>query len=168
MSSREKSLPRETSKTQRKHAMTALQELGTELLQLSESQLAELTLPDSLADAIRQARSIKSHEARRRQLQYVGRLMRDVDPQPIIAKLEQWHRPQGAEVRLQREAERWREALMRSPEQAAELLPRYPQADVSRLRELAVQARWEQEHGRAPKAYRELFRALNALLHNHA
>ena len=68
------------SKTRRKREMLALQELGVELVGLDDEQLAALNLPDALRDAVVQARRITRFEARRRQLQYIGKLMRGVDP----------------------------------------------------------------------------------------
>jgi ribosome-associated protein len=79
--------PPRPSKTERKRAMHELQALGEELCGVDPAWLAELALPESLADAIERARGITRHEARRRQLQFIGRLMRDVDPEPIRAAL---------------------------------------------------------------------------------
>ncbi len=76
------------SKSQRKRDMIALQKLGESLLKLTPDKLARIPLDESLHDAILVAHSIKSHEARRRQLQYIGRLMRNVDPAPIEKALE--------------------------------------------------------------------------------
>jgi ribosome-associated protein len=78
------------SKTERKRAMHELQALGEELCAIDPARLAELALPESLADAIAEARNITRHEARRRQLQFIGRLMRDVDPEPIRAALTRY------------------------------------------------------------------------------
>jgi hypothetical protein len=82
--------PEPPSKTQRKHRMHALQELGAELVLLDPSRLAKLDLPEALADAIALARRLTRHEAKRRQMQYIGRLMRDVDPQPLVDALARW------------------------------------------------------------------------------
>lgn len=78
------------SKTQRKHEMHALQDLGRELVELDPSRVATLGLPERLVDAIALARKLTRHEAKRRQMQYIGRLMRDVDPQPLIDALARW------------------------------------------------------------------------------
>ncbi|HEX7329730.1 MAG TPA: ribosome biogenesis factor YjgA [Casimicrobiaceae bacterium] len=78
------------SKTQRKEMMHALQDLGRELVDLDPSRLTSLDLPEQLAEAIALARKLTRHEARRRQMQYIGRLMRDVDPQPLIDALARW------------------------------------------------------------------------------
>lgn len=80
------------SKTQRKRMMHDLQELGAELVVLDPSKIAMLGLPEPLADAIALARRLTRHEAKRRQMQYIGRLMRDVDPVPLRETLARWSR----------------------------------------------------------------------------
>lgn len=70
--------------------MHALQDLGRELVLLEPSKVASLDLPERLAEAIALARRLTRHEAKRRQMQYIGRLMRDVDPQPLIDALARW------------------------------------------------------------------------------
>src|SRR5689334_8880809 len=80
----------EVSKTQRKRQMLELQDLGEALVRLTEAQLEELGLPERLLDAVLEARRISKFGALRRQLQYIGRLMRDVDAEAIAAKLEAW------------------------------------------------------------------------------
>ena len=84
--------PELPSKTQRKHMMHALQNLGTELVLLDPPKLAKLDLPETLIDAIALARRLTRHEAKRRQMQYIGRLMRDVDPEPLREALVRWSR----------------------------------------------------------------------------
>src|SRR5260221_11025547 len=78
------------SKTERKRAMHELQALGERLVGLNQEQLAAIALPENLHEAVEQARRITKHEARRRQLQYIGRLMGAVDPEPIPQKLKVW------------------------------------------------------------------------------
>src|SRR4051812_9774639 len=78
------------SKTKRKHEMQALQDLGAELCELDAKRLASLGLPERLVDAITLARSITRHEAKRRQMQYIGRLMRDIDAEPLRHALGTW------------------------------------------------------------------------------
>ena len=96
------------SKTRRKAEMHDLQSLGEALVRLPAARLAELGLPERLADAIEQARAISKHEARRRQMQFIGRLMRDVDPDPIRARLAQWGEAPAAEKARLAAVERWR------------------------------------------------------------
>src|SRR6187455_2734613 len=78
------------SKTRRKQEMHALQDIGEQLVQLDLKRLTELALPETLTDAILEARRIHKHEARRRQMQYIGKLMRDVDAAPILEKFDLW------------------------------------------------------------------------------
>ena len=85
--------PLPPSKSQLKREMHALQELGEQLVALSLDQLKKVPMPDALADAVREAKRMTKHEARRRQMQYVGKLMRNVDPAPILAQLEETKGP---------------------------------------------------------------------------
>jgi ribosome-associated protein len=73
------------SKTKRKQEMTALQSLGAQLVALPESQLAEIPMDDPLREAVLEAKRIKSHEAKRRQMQYIGKLMRRLDEESVAA-----------------------------------------------------------------------------------
>ena len=103
------------SKSQRKRDMTALQALGAELVALSADQLDRVELPERLREAIVEARQIKSFEARRRQLQYIGKLMRDVDAEPIRMTLEQWRGSAREATAQQHAVERWRDRLPFEP-----------------------------------------------------
>jgi ribosome-associated protein len=148
------------SKTRRKKDMLALQDLGTQLVGLNDEQLATMQLPDALRDAVQEARRLSKHEAKRRQLQYIGRLMRDIDAAPIRERLEAWQ-GQGREQTAQLHAlERWREALLAGDPALALFLQEYPGADSQKLRTLIRNARREQGNALPPKSYRELFRLL--------
>lgn len=152
------------SKSQLKREMLELQELGVELVKLPPAQLAQLTLPEKLVDAIELARRITSHGAQKRQRQYIGGLLRDVDVHPIrdlLAKLRNADR--ASKARFQ-ENERWRDRLIAEGDAAlAELLERRPQADRQHLRRLVRDAIQEAAQGRAPRHARELFRYLQSL-----
>jgi ribosome-associated protein len=100
------------SKSERKRAQTALQELGEALLPLSDEQLDSLELDERLRDALSDAHRMKSHEARRRQKQYIGKLMRDVDPEPIQALLARLKADDRRQKRIFATAERWRDRLV--------------------------------------------------------
>lgn len=158
-------MPEETpSKTRRKKEMLALQELGVELVGLADEKLAALDLPETLRDALVQARRITGFEARRRHFQYIGKLMRSVDPAPIQAMLaEQRARARRQSAALQR-AETWRERLLVDPDALAELLAERPQADAKRLRTLVESARHERARAQPPHSARELFRVLREIL----
>jgi len=152
------------SKTRRKAQMHALQDLGEAMVRLSPERLAALALPERLADAIADARDITRWEARRRQMQFIGRLMRDVDPLPIQARLEQWAGAPNAEKARLASVERWRARLLSEADALDRLCAENTAADRPRLEALLARVRHEREHAQPPHAYRELFRTLNALL----
>jgi ribosome-associated protein len=152
-----------TSKTRKKKNMLALQELGVKLVELNEQQLASMQLPESLLDAVLEARRLTKHEARRRQMQYIGRLMRDIDAAPIYDRLEKWL-GQGREHTAQLHTlERWRVELLAGDPALARFLQEYPGADSQKLRSLIRNARREQSAALPPKSYRELFRVLREM-----
>lgn len=152
------------SKTQRKKDMQELQGLGAELVGLNEEQLASIELPESLLDAVTAARRITKFEARRRQLQYIGKLMRSVDPGPIREKLAQWNSVSHAQTARLHLIERWRARLLEDESALTELMNAYPAADAARLRLLVRNTRDERESGRAPKSFRALFQLLDRTL----
>jgi len=152
------------SKTRRKREMHALQDLGVMLATLNEDQLASLELPEPLLEAVREARRLKRFEARRRQLQYIGRLMRDVDPAPIRARIEAWRGNSRRHAAWLHDLERWRERLLVDPEAMAELGRMCPGADLQHLRQLVRNARSEAELQTPPRHYRALFQLLKELL----
>ena len=148
------------SKTRKKKDMLALQDLGAQLVGLNAEQLQSMRLPDPLLEAVQEAQRLSKHEARRRQMQYIGRLMRDIDAAPIRDRLEQWQ-GQGREQTAQLHAlERWREELLAGDPALAHFLREYPGADSQKLRNLIRNARREQNAALPPRSYRELFRVL--------
>jgi ribosome-associated protein len=152
------------SKTQRKREMAALQDLGVALVRLHASQLARIDLPDNLRDAVVEARRITDHEGRRRQLQYVGRLMRTVDPAPIEHALAAIQGDSGITVELMHRCERWRDRLIDDDAALTELLNERPDIDAQPLRAAIRAARRERASGAAPKHARELYRWLHRTL----
>jgi ribosome-associated protein len=151
------------SKTQRKKEMHELQSLGAELVELAESLIAELALPDRLREAVLEAKRIKSHEAKRRQLQYIGRLMRDVDPAPIRAQVDARIGHSAQEAARHRRIEALREKLLEDDGALTAYVAAHAGADLQALRTLIRNARREQKAGRPPRAFRELFRLLKSL-----
>nr|WP_246487498.1 ribosome biogenesis factor YjgA [Ferrigenium kumadai] len=152
------------SKTKIKKQMHELRDLGKELTELGKDQLAQLDIPESLRDAIREMHRINSFGAQRRQIQYIGKLMRDVDPAPIIAKLDAWKgKSQQHTVHLHR-LERWRDRLLENDDALTELLAAHPQADAQHLRALIRNAKKEKEAGKPPKNYREIYQILRELM----
>jgi ribosome-associated protein len=156
--------PEPPSKSARKRAMHDLQALGEALVALDPGRLATLALPERLADAIAQARTITKHEGRRRQLQYVGRLMRDVDATQIQAALDGWGRGTAIERARFAALESWRERLLDDSDGLAEFAAAYPAVDMPALARLVAEARSERLRGGAPHKYRALFRALKHIV----
>ena len=147
------------SKTRRKKDMDALQAMGAELVALSADRLAKVPMPEKLLDAVRDCQRFKM-EARRRQLQYIGKLMRNVDPEPIQAALDAFKGVSAEEIARQHRIERQRERLLEDEGVLFELAEQHPGADLQRLRVLRRNAIKERETSKPPKAYRELFRVL--------
>lgn len=151
------------SKTRRKHEMHALQDLGSALVAQDPARVAELGLPEVLADAIAQARAIRAHEGRRRQLQYIGKLMREVDPAPIEAALARW----AAGIPEDRERfaalERWRDELVADDAALDRFVAAHAGADRAALASLVREVRAERARGGPPHRYRALFRALRTV-----
>ncbi len=154
------------SKTRRKVAMHALQDLGEALVAVAPERLAELDLPERLVDAIAAARRITAHEGRRRQMQFVGRLMRDVDPEPIRTKLDAWAQGPRQATALLHRLEAWRERLLKEPEALAELAAAQARLDRDHLRRIIRLAREERAQGQPPKFYRQIFQELKNVFEN--
>lgn len=148
------------SKTRLKHEMEALQELGETLVSLDAARLRSLELPERLVDAVVLARGITKHEARRRQMQYLGRLMRDVDPAPIRAALERWETVPREEKARFAALEGWRDRILADAAALDAFVAEHPDADRASLARLADAARNERSRGEPPRAFRELFRAM--------
>lgn len=152
------------SKSSRKRAMQALQDLGAELVALPVSRLRKVPLPDALFVAIRDAQRLpRRDEALRRQMQYIGKLMRSVDPEPIQARLELFRGQSSAEVARQHRLEKLRSDLVEDEKIIEYIVDTWPGVDIQHLRTLRRNALKEREQNKPPKAFRELFRVLSDL-----
>ena len=157
------------SKTALKRESAELQDLGEALLTLKADTLGALQLPEKLVDALEQARRITNFEGRRRQIQYIGKLMRHVDPAPLRAALEEQHSGRARDTMALHEAERWRDELLADDGACERWLARHA-GDAQSLRALIRQARKDavpERPGLAPrhgKAYREIFQYLKEAL----
>lgn len=138
--------------------MLELQALGAALVDLPESRLSQMQLASELFEAVLEAKRITSHEAKRRQLQYIGRLMREVDPEPIRAQLAAIDGGSAQAAAAHRRLEAWRERLLGDDEALTSFAAQYPAADLQKMRGLIRNSRKEQKEGKPPRAYRELFR----------
>ncbi len=152
------------SKTQLKKQMHDLQDVGARLVALGEGQLQELDLPERLLDAIHECKRIHKFGAQRRQMQFIGKLMRDVEVGPIIAKLEVWNGTSRQHTAWLHLIERWRDRLLETDDALTELLVTHPHADAQRLRTLIRNAHKEKALNKPPKSYRELFQVLRDIL----
>jgi ribosome-associated protein len=152
------------SKSQTKREMLGLQSLGEQLVELGPDRIRKIDMPQDLRDAVLFAKKLKRGEALRRQLQFIGALMREVDPEPIRRALDEISRGQRAEAQLFRNLEQWRDELLAGNDAIQEdILNRFPEADRQRLRQLVLNARKEQEGNKPPKSSRSLFRYLREL-----
>ena len=158
----EDDFPEPPSKSSRKREMQALQDLGEQLVALSPERLKKVPLPESLYEAIRAAQGFKM-EARRRQLQYIGKLMRKIDPEPIQAQLDIFAGNSAVEVAKMHRLERLREQLLEDEQTIGTIAETWPEADLQYLRTLRRNALKEREAARPPKSFREIFRVLREL-----
>lgn len=151
------------SKTELKRDMEELQVLGEALVALKPSVLAKFPLDDDLRDAIADAQRFEK-EAKRRQLQLIGKMMRNRDPSPIQAALDLLQNKHGQQSIELQKLERMRDRIIAEGDKAInELMETYPEADRQKLRQLARQAKKEQADNKPPKIYRELFKYIRSL-----
>ncbi len=151
------------SKTRRKKDSHDLQDLGEALVAMPDGRLVDLPMDESLLDAIRQYRVTRTHEGRRRQMQYIGKLMRRNDPEPLREAVAAMELGQAKDALALHDAERWRNELIASDSALDTWLADHPQADVQQLRSLIRAARKDASAApeqRSGKAFRELFRFL--------
>ena len=152
------------SKTQRKNDAHARQTLGAALVALNRDQLSQVDLPETLRDAVLAAQKITAHEGRRRQLQFIGKLMRHLDPAPIQARLDAWNSVSTEQVAHMHRLERWRDRLLAEPAALGELAGEFPQADLQPLRTLIRNTLREREQNKPPKSYRAMFQLLRDII----
>lgn len=156
------------SKTQLKQQSHALQKLGEELAGLSDEQLDRAPLADGLRDAIHAYRRTKSHEGRRRQMQYVGRLMREADESALREVVAAATLGSAQQTLQLHEAERWRAELIADDEAVARWMAAHPDTDAQHLRSLVRAAR--RDHAlravsdRQPRSARDLFQFIKPYL----
>ncbi|MFI3274057.1 ribosome biogenesis factor YjgA [Vibrio sp.] len=151
------------SKTEMKTDMEALQKLGEELVSLKPSVLDKFPLSEDLAQAIKDAQRFKN-EAKRRQRQYIGKVMRNVDPEPIQAALDKVRNKHSQATAELHKLEQLRDRVVAEGDAAiSEVMDMYPEADRQRLRQLARQANKEKSANKPAKASREIFQILKEL-----
>ena len=160
----------EASRTDLKRESTELQKLGEALLTLRADLMAGLALPEKLVDALAEAKRITNFEGKRRQMQFVGKLMRQLDEPQVQAvrdALEEQRKGSAGEALSLHQAEKWRDDLIASEESLDQWLREHPETDTQQLRALIRQARKDGQpdrdsvsRGLAPRrgrAHREIF-----------
>ncbi len=154
------------SKSERKRQVEALQKLGTELVDLTDTQLNSIPMDDELRDAVLLARKIKNkHEGYRRQLQFIGKLMRQRDVAPIEQAMERLNSFHQQTVNKFHAVEQQRDLLLSGSEEAlTDFFNRYPDADIQRVRQWLRQASKQAEENKPPTAARQLFVYLRGLM----
>jgi ribosome-associated protein len=146
------------SKSARKREAASLQELGVKLAALPDQEIRDLDLPENLFIALRALRRLPSHGAQVRQRQYIGKLMREIDPEPVLAKLAERKQRHDLEIRQFQQIERWRDRLLSDAGAGIDdLLDEHPSADRRTLVRLVEKATRERAEQRSPVGARELY-----------
>jgi ribosome-associated protein len=154
------------SKSAMKREMTSRQVLGQELVDLPKDALARVPLPEDLEAAVLEARSISDFEGRRRQMQYIGKLMRQVDPAPIEAAMDEIRGVSHAATQRLHQLEQWRERLLKDEAALETFADRYVHDAVviGELRSQIRLAKKEREAAKPPRHQRALFQQLRVLI----
>ncbi|OON60558.1 hypothetical protein B0920_16395 [Massilia sp. KIM] len=154
------------SKSELKRQSNELQKLGELLIAEPRDRVKRVPMPDEVKDAILMCQTITNHEGRRRQLQYVGKMMRTLNEEEVdIIKrtIDSWKGASKAETAALHALERRREKLLADDKALTQLLSEHPQLDAQHMRTLIRNARKEQAENKPPKAYREIFQILKDL-----
>ena len=151
------------SKSQKKRNMLALQSVGGELVLLSTEVIAKLDLPDELRVAVLDAKRIpgSKHGGNKRQMQYIGRLMREVDPAPILIQLQALKAPNQKQTAQHHLAERWRERMLADATSIAAFVREFPEAEQTTLKKYLADAKDDHSKQRPPKNFRLLYQTLH-------
>lgn len=152
------------SKSEIKRDAEHLKKLGESLINLTPSNLAKIPLDDNLRDAIELAQRLRL-EARRRQIQYVGKLLRNLDPDPIQEALDKVENRHNQQLALLQKLEQTRDQLIEQGDAAVNaLVDEYPNLDRQHLRNLVRMAQKEKATNKPPKNYREIFQYLKSMI----
>jgi ribosome-associated protein len=161
------------SRTDLKRESDELQKLGEELLTLRADLMTRLDLPEKLQEAVAEAKRITNFEGKRRQMQFIGKLMRQLTPevlQSVREALIEQRAPSARETQILHAAEQWRERLLAHDDAVAQWINTFPGTDTQQLRALVRQARKDakpEQPGAAPRhgrAYREIFQLVREQL----
>lgn len=151
--------PERPSKSHLKRESHALQEVGEQLVELPATKLSLIPMPDALREAVALARKIQKRGGRKRQIKFIGKLLRSIDAAPILEALDQIEARAAKATARHHLAERWRERMLDEGDGAVgEFLDNYPNVDRQQLRQLVRNAQSERQAEKPPRRARELFR----------
>ena len=164
---------RRPSKSMLKRESHDLQTLGKQMLELPDSYLKDLNMPDRLSDALQTYKKTKSFEGRRRQLQFIGKVMREVDPAPYREAVAAFQLGHARNALALHQAERWRAELLAEDDKdvVTRWADTYPETDLHQLRTLIRNARKDaaaEPEKRSGRAYRELFQYIKQVMESQA
>jgi len=154
------------SKSQLKRDMLALQKLGALLVDEPKDRVMRVPMPEDVREAILECQRLKGNEARRRQMQFIGKKMRTLKEDEVAAihrVIDGWRGVSKAQTAALHALERHRERLLTNDDALTELLAQHPETDAQHLRALIRNARKEQAENKPPKAFREIFHILKQL-----
>ena len=154
------------SKSAMKREMLQLQTYGAKLVELSIDQLGRIEMPETLREAVLEAKRISpsKHGARKRQVHHIGAMLRDIDAGPIIAIIDNTEEVRRDDARHFRQIELWRDRLIEGEDTVfEEIVEAHPEIDRQHIHQLVRNAQKEKEENRPPKSARAIFRYLMAL-----
>ncbi len=151
------------SKSQRKRDSHALQDIGAQLVALSANQLKRIEMPENLRIAIEETQRTRSREGLRRQMQFIGKVMRGIDTEPLVEALDAIRGLSARAVAREQMLERMRERLIADEQVLGDIAAQWPGADLTHLRTLRRNVLRERELNKPPRAFREIFRVLRQL-----
>jgi ribosome-associated protein len=156
------------SKTKLKAEADAVQKIGKKLVDLPKDKIVKLALPELLYEAVIEAKRLTANGAIRRQMQYIGRLMRETDVAPIEEQLQRWEGKNNEENARFHGLERWRDRLLNDIDVVSAFVELYPKVDAQRMRTLIRNAQKEHLANKPPKSSRELFKMLRDVTETNA
>lgn len=152
------------SKSQIKRDMVELQKLGESMLKLSDLQLVRIPMPEQILESIRFAKTLKTHESIRRQLQYIGKLMREYDAEEIRLALKKNEMENEVNTRHFHQLEQWREQLIEQGDEVLkQFVTEYPNTDVQHLRQLIRNAKQDRKNNKNTGSEKKLFKYLREI-----
>jgi len=154
------------SKSQLKRDMLALQELGEKITELSSAQQALIPMDEKLHKAISEAPNISHHSARKRHLQYIGKLMRNADSDAISEAYDKVMEQQHQSVRQHHQMEQWRDQLLADETALERFIRQFPHCDRQQLRQLIRAAQRDKKQAKPPASARKLFRFIRECYEN--